>query len=150
MIVQACLKTAAGRWHLPLPSAGGTRSRRGGGGPGRAHEIHLHVRGAGGRESLAPADVDTTNAALRAAVPGTLIGISTGAWIEGDDDRRLAYMADWRELPDYASVNLSEPGAPAVIERLRRLGVGIEAGLAQLRTPSAWFAWASSRSAFAC
>jgi uncharacterized protein (DUF849 family) len=97
-----------------------------------AHEIHLHVRGAGGRESLAPADVDTTNAALRAAVPGTLIGVSTGAWIEGDDDRRLAYMADWRELPDYASVNLSEPGAPAVIERLRRLGVGVEAGLASV------------------
>ena len=39
-------------------------------------------------------------------------------------------MATWRELPDYASVNLSEPGAPAVMERLRRMGIGIEAGLA--------------------
>ena len=95
-------------------------------------EIHLHVRVPSGRESLAPADVDATMAAVRAAVPGTLVGISTGAWIERDDDRRLAYMAAWRELPDYASVNLSEPGAPAVIERLHRLGVGIEAGLASV------------------
>ena len=47
-------------------------------------------------------------AAIRAAIPGTLVGISTGAWIERDDDRRLAHMAAWRELPDYASVNLSE------------------------------------------
>ena len=95
-----------------------------------AHEIHLHVRSPDGRESLAPADVDATMAAIRAAIPGTLVGISTGAWIERDDDRRLAYMATWRELPDYASVNLSELGAPAVIERLHRMGVGIEAGLA--------------------
>ena len=95
-----------------------------------AHEIHLHVRRPDGRESLAPADVDATMAAVRAAIPGTLVGISTGAWIERDDDRRLAYMAAWRELPDYASVNLSELGAPAVIERLHRMGIGIEAGLA--------------------
>ena len=33
-------------------------------------------------------------------------------------------------MPDYASVNLSEKNAPAVIERLHRSGIGIEAGLA--------------------
>src|SRR5690606_17225658 len=51
-------------------------------------------------------------------------------WIERDDGRRLAMIASWRALPDHASVNLSEPGAPAVIEALRRRGVAVEAGLA--------------------
>lgn len=66
---------------------------------------------------------------MRAALPGTLIGISTQAAIERDDDRRLACIAGWREPPDYTSVNLSEAGAPAVIERLHRRGIGIEAGV---------------------
>ena len=132
MIVQACLNGARPQgWHRNLPTtpaaiaadAAATVSAG-------AHELHLHVRAPDGRESLAPADVDATMAAVRAAVPGTLVGISTGEWIERDEDLRLAYLAGWRNLPDYASVNLSEPGAPAVIERLSRLGVGIEAGLA--------------------
>jgi uncharacterized protein (DUF849 family) len=76
--------------------------------------------------------VDATITALRERVPGTLIGISTGAWIERDDDRRLVMIDGWRELPDHASVNLNEPGAPAVIERLCRRGVGVEAGLASV------------------
>jgi uncharacterized protein (DUF849 family) len=73
-----------------------------------------------------------TITALRGRSPGTLIGISTGARIEGDDDRRLAMIDGWRELPDHASVNLNEPGAPAVIERLYRRGVRVEAGLASV------------------
>jgi uncharacterized protein (DUF849 family) len=76
--------------------------------------------------------VDATITALRDRLPGTLIGISTGAWIERDDDRRLVMIDGWRELPDHASVNLKEPGAPAVIERLYRRGVGVEAGLASV------------------
>jgi uncharacterized protein (DUF849 family) len=68
--------------------------------------------------------------ALKTALPGTLIGISTAAWIEKDDDRLLAYIGRWSVLPDYASVNLGEKNAPAVIERLHRSGIGIEAGLA--------------------
>ena len=132
MIVQACLNgTRQPGSHPRLPTdPAGLAADAAAVVQAGAHEIHLHVRGADGRESLAPADVDATVAAVRAAIPGTLVGISTGAWIERDDDRRLAYMATWRELPDYASVNLSEPGAPAVIERLHRMGVGIEAGLA--------------------
>ncbi len=38
----------------------------------------------------------------------------------------------WKELPDYASVNLSETDAPAVMELLRDRGVGVEAGLASV------------------
>ena len=96
-----------------------------------ACELHIHIRDQSGLESLQPDHVDATLGALKAGFPGTLIGISTGAWIEKDDDRLLAHMARWRILPDYASVNLGEKNAPALIERLRRLGVAVEAGLAQ-------------------
>ena len=132
MIVQACLNGARPHGYhprLPITAAGlagdAAAAVRAGAG-----EIHLHVRGGDGRESLAPADLDATMAALRAAVPGTLVGVSTGEWIERDEDRRLAHIAAWRELPDHASVNLSEPGAPAVAELLHRRGIAIEAGLA--------------------
>jgi uncharacterized protein (DUF849 family) len=64
-------------------------------------------------------------------VQACLNGIITGAWIEKSDDRLLEYVARWSVLPDYASMNLSEKNAPALIERLHRLGVAVEAGLAQ-------------------
>lgn len=94
-----------------------------------ANEIHVHMRGDDGRESLSPAVVDPLIARLRAAIPGTLIGVSTGSWIERDHDRRLSHIAGWQEPPDYASVNLLEAGAPEVIDRLRRQGISIEAGV---------------------
>jgi uncharacterized protein (DUF849 family) len=134
MIVQACLNGArAPDYHPCLPVsiealvADGSATIKAG-----AAELHLHVRGPDGVESLAPEQVDATITTLRERLPGTLIGISTGAWIERDDDRRLVMIGGWRELPDHASVNLTEPGAPAVIERLHRLGVGVEAGLASV------------------
>jgi uncharacterized protein (DUF849 family) len=76
--------------------------------------------------------MDRTILALRRACPGTLIGVSTGAWIENDDERTLAAIAGWSELPDYASVNLSEKAAPEIMQRLRQRGIGIEAGLASV------------------
>ena len=96
-----------------------------------ASELHIHVRDENGLESLHPKWVDATMRALKAQLPGTLIGISSGAWIEQNDDRVLEYVARWSVLPDYVSVNLSEKNAPALIERLHRLGVAVEAGLAQ-------------------
>ena len=132
MILQACLNGArAPGWHPALPLTAealaddGHACVRAG-----AAELHVHVRGSDGRESLAPADVDRTVGALRARLPGTLIGISTGAWIEPDIERRLACIDGWRRPPDHASVNFGEDGAPQVVERLRAKGVAIEAGLA--------------------
>lgn len=132
MIVQACINGArpAG-YHPRLPltaeamaidaaaciSAG-------------AAELHIHPRGPDGRESLSA--VDETVRAVREACPGTLIGVSTGAWIEGDAARTRDSIAAWRERPDYASVNLSEPDAPAVIALLHHMGIGVEAGLASV------------------
>lgn len=95
-----------------------------------ASELHIHVRDQNGLESLKPEHVDATMRALKSQLPGTLIGVSTGAWIESDDDRTLAYVSRWTVLPDYASVNLGERNAPALIERLHHLHIAVEAGLA--------------------
>jgi uncharacterized protein (DUF849 family) len=98
-----------------------------------ANEIHLHVRDADGHEALDTTSVAETIVKVRKAVPGTLIGISTGEWIEGTDEGTLAAIRDWTELPDYASVNLGEPKALDIMRLLSARGVGIEAGVASQR-----------------
>ncbi|TPM34439.1 3-keto-5-aminohexanoate cleavage protein [Mesorhizobium sp. B2-3-5] len=130
MIVQACINGARPRdFHPALPlTARAMASDAAACVAAGAAELHIHPRGGDGRESLAA--VDATVLAVRGACPGTLIGVSTGAWIENDVARTREAIAGWRELPDYASVNLSEADAPAVMELLRQRGVGIEAGLA--------------------
>lgn len=130
MIVQACLNGARpADWHKRLPltpeamAEDAVRCVAAG-----AAELHVHPRDADGRESLFA--VDETVSALRAACPGTLIGVSTGDWIEKDNERTHAAIESWSEPPDYASVNLVEDNAPSVIDALMRRGVGVEAGLA--------------------
>ncbi|SFU20661.1 3-keto-5-aminohexanoate cleavage protein [Sedimentitalea nanhaiensis] len=147
MIVQACLNGARPiDYHPRLPltiEAMATEARAcilAGAG-----EIHVHPRGAQRKESLAA--VDDTIRALRAACPGSLIGVSTGAWIENDEKQTREQIAAWRELPDYASVNLSEPDADAVMELLLSVGVGIEAGLASVADADRFVRLASSRRA---
>ncbi len=132
MIVQACINgLREPGFHPALPLTPDAMAQDGAACVAAgAAELHLHARGSDGRETLAPAVMDATVLAVRYACPGTLIGVSTGAWIEGDGRRTLACIGSWGELPDYASVNLAELDAPAVMERLRRRGVGIEAGLA--------------------
>ncbi len=134
MIVQACINGARpSGFHPALPLTVDAMARDAAACiAAGAAELHLHPRGPDGRESLGAAAIDATLAAVRQACPGTLIGVSTGAWIEGDERRTLAAISGWRELPDYASVNLEEPGAPAVMHLLHQRGVGIEAGLASV------------------
>ncbi|MEP6567261.1 MAG: 3-keto-5-aminohexanoate cleavage protein [Mesorhizobium sp.] len=134
MIVQTCLNGArCADFHPDLPLDADAVARDGAACVAAgAAELHVHARGLDGRESLAPAAMDRTMLALRRACPGTLIGVSTGAWIENDDLNTLVTIAGWRELPDYASVNLSEAAAPLVMESLRQRGIGVEAGLASI------------------
>lgn len=132
MIVQACINGARPfDYHpaLPLTVEAMARDSAASVAAGAA-EIHLHARAADGRESLAA--VDETIRLVRRACPGTLLGVSTGAWIENDQRRTRDYIAVWRVLPDYASVNLSEPDSPAIIDLLHGMGVGVEAGLASV------------------
>ncbi len=134
MIVQACLNGArAPGFHPALPTTPDALVADAGAAVAAgAAEIHLHIRGDDGRETLDPGTVDRTIRALRHRLPGTFIGVSTGAWIEKDDAHRLALIAGWSEPPDYASVNLGEADAPALFRLLTEKHIGVEAGLANV------------------
>jgi len=130
MIVQACINGARrSDFHPKLPlTVDAMANDAAACVAAGAAELHIHPRGGDGRENLSA--VDATILAVRRACPGTLVGVSTGAWIEKDEAKTRSAIAGWRELPDYASVNLSENDAPAVIALLQARGVGVEAGLA--------------------
>jgi uncharacterized protein (DUF849 family) len=93
-----------------------------------AFAVHLHPRRADGRETLDPAPCGEAVAAIRSACPGLPTGLSTGAWIEPDPDRRLTLALGWDPRPDFVSVNVHEPGAVALMRALAEVGIGVEAG----------------------
>ncbi|MCW3015809.1 MAG: hypothetical protein JWO02_2901 [Solirubrobacterales bacterium] len=92
-----------------------------------ARAVHVHPRDDDGYERLHADVVDRVVVGIREGceVP---VGVSTGAWIEPDLGRRLELIRAWR-APDYASVNLSEPGAARIMQALLEAGIGIEAGV---------------------
>jgi uncharacterized protein (DUF849 family) len=94
-----------------------------------AGAIHFHVRAVDGRESLDPDDVATALTAVRSAIPGTPVGVSTGAWILRNAELRQKMVSRWTVLPDFASVNFKEDGAVPLAEMLLSRGVALEAGL---------------------
>ncbi len=94
-----------------------------------ADSLHVHSRDKAGAESLAPDDVAATLNAIREACPGLEVGISTAEYIEPDLPRLLTLMKAWTVLPDFVSVNLSEPGIEQVIDVMVRKNVGLEAGI---------------------
>jgi uncharacterized protein (DUF849 family) len=94
-----------------------------------AGAIHVHPRASDGRESLDGDAVGAAVNAVRGAVPQTPIGVTTGAWVEPDPERRIALIDHWPVRPDFASVNFSEDGAARTSEILLAHGVGVEAGL---------------------
>jgi uncharacterized protein (DUF849 family) len=129
MLLQACLngsRKAGEHPALPLSAeelaADAVACVRAGAG-----SIHLHPRDGDGRESLEPSLIDRVARDVRGAC-GVEVGVATGAWVETDPERRAALVAQWKK-PDYASVNLSEPGATRVMKALRDAGIGVEAGV---------------------
>ena len=101
-----------------------------------ANAIHLHVRSTSSdvslhseKESLYAEDVARTLLAVRSVSPNSQIGVSTGAWILPDPTARLQAVTAWDVLPDFASVNFSEDGAPELARLLLSRGVDVEAGL---------------------
>jgi uncharacterized protein (DUF849 family) len=100
-----------------------------------AEAVHLHPRDQDGAESLDAADVGAAVAAVRAACPGTPVGVSTGLWITGGDVAgRRQLVRGWAELPseakpDFASVNVSEDGFAELVGELGPAGIDVEAGV---------------------
>ncbi len=100
-----------------------------------AEAVHLHARGGDSAESVHAGDVGAAVTAVRAACPGTPVGVSTGLWItRGDVAARQAAVAGWAALdagarPDFASVNVSEDGWVGVAGSLGAAGIAVEAGV---------------------
>ena len=68
---------------------------------------------------------------MRAAIPAP-VGVTTGLWaVGGDAARRMSLVGRWAgpDRPDFASVNLSEPGAAELAALLASLGISVEAGI---------------------
>jgi len=94
-----------------------------------ATDLHVHPKTADGKDTLEPDVVAAVVQAVRDAVPGVPVGVTTGAWAEADPLRRVELVRAWVVLPDHASVNWHETGADIVAKALLDRGIGVEAGL---------------------
>ncbi|MFD0385223.1 3-keto-5-aminohexanoate cleavage protein [Streptomyces stramineus] len=94
-----------------------------------AEAVRLHPRTLDGGDTLDAGAVAEALLAVRAAVPGIPVGVSTGARSVPDARRRAALVRAWTVLPDHASVDWHEDGADLVARALWERGVGIEAGV---------------------
>lgn len=103
-----------------------------------AGAIHVHPKGGAGRDSLAAGDVARWLSAMRDACPGVPIGATTGAWAAPEVRSRLAAIAEWTHLPDFASVNWHEDGADEVAALLLSRGVEVEAGVWNAEGAELW------------
>jgi uncharacterized protein (DUF849 family) len=131
-VVKACLNGARTREeHAAVPrsaaelAADAVAVRRAG-----AFAVHVHPRDAGGAETLRARECDAAVAAIRKAVPGVPVGVSTAEAIDPDPFARAAAVGAWRERPDFVSVNLSELGWMGIVRAALHAGIGVEAGLA--------------------
>lgn len=96
-----------------------------------AGAFHLHPRDDSGAQTLEAEHVLAAVAAVRAAT-GSPVGVTTGIWtVDGHVQRRQKLVERWTgpDRPDYASVNMNEPGIEQLAELLTKLGIGIEAGV---------------------
>jgi uncharacterized protein (DUF849 family) len=95
-----------------------------------AGALHVHPRGPDRRDTLEPSLVAATVSAIRGTCPDTPLGLTTGLWAAGGDPAlRLRLVREWSVLPDYVSVNVSEPGFFELCSVLVSRGVGLEAGV---------------------
>jgi len=106
-----------------------------------ARALHVHAKDGSGADTLDAATVAGVLDAVRHRLPGTPVGLTTGAWTAPDPGERLAAVRAWDALPDFASVNWHEPGAPEVAAALLDKGIGVEAGLFTPEAVRAWRAW---------
>lgn len=131
MAVKACLnggRTRSEHPAVPLTAselaADAIAVRRAG-----AFAVHVHPRTAGGAQTMNAAACDAAVGAIRAAVPGVPVGLSTSEAIARDPFARAAAVKTWRHPPDFVSVNFSELGWAGIVRAALHAGIGVEAGL---------------------
>jgi uncharacterized protein (DUF849 family)/SAM-dependent methyltransferase len=100
-----------------------------------AEAVHIHPRDRHGAQSLAAEDVGAAVIAIRHACPALPVGVTTGLWVaDGDPAARQQAVTAWADLdraarPDFASINVGEPGVAELADTLRGAGIGVEAGV---------------------
>jgi uncharacterized protein (DUF849 family) len=135
MAIKACLNGARTRdEHPAVPQtpaelAADARAVRQAG----AFAVHVHPRDARGAQTLAAKHCDAAVAAIRKAVPGLPVGLSTAEFIDPDPFARAAAVKAWRTAPDFVSVNFGELGWAGIVRAAQHAGIGVEAGLATPR-----------------
>jgi uncharacterized protein (DUF849 family) len=131
-VVKACLNGGRSRAeHTAVPQTPGELAAdalavRGAG----AFAVHVHPRDASGAQTLRARECGDAVVAIRRAVPGLPIGLSTAEAIDPDPFARAAAVQSWRERPDFVSVNLSELGWAGIVRAALHAGIAVEAGLA--------------------
>jgi uncharacterized protein (DUF849 family) len=132
MAVKACLNGARARSEhpavplTPAELASDAISVRQAG----AFAVHVHPRDDGGIETMKARACDAAVAAIRAAVPGMPVGLSTSEAIDPDPFARAAAIQTWRRAPDFVSVNVSELGWSGIVRAALHADIAVEAGLA--------------------
>ncbi|GAA1657656.1 3-keto-5-aminohexanoate cleavage protein [Actinoplanes couchii] len=135
--VKACLNGGRRRdEHPAVPiTAGQLASEAAAAVAAGAEALHVHPRDQSGEQSVWADDVGAAVTAVRQRCPGVPLGVTTGLWIsDGDAGKRLAAVRRWGELPpaarpDFASVNVSEPGFAELVDVLEQAGIAVEAGV---------------------
>ncbi|WP_396885570.1 3-keto-5-aminohexanoate cleavage protein [Mycobacterium sp. SMC-8] len=105
-----------------------------------ARAVHMHPKDAEGADSLLAGEVDAAVAAVRDALPGLPLGVTTGFWALPDPGQRLRAVQGWSVLPDFASLNWHEPGSPELAELLLGRGLGVEVGIFHAEAAQSWAA----------
>lgn len=105
-----------------------------------ARAVHMHPKNADGVDSLLAGEVDAAVAAVREALPGLPVGVTTGFWALPDPQQRLRAVEGWTVLPDFASLNWHEPGSPELARLLLSRGLGVEVGIFHAEAAQSWAA----------
>jgi uncharacterized protein (DUF849 family) len=103
-----------------------------------AKAVHLHPKTPDGVDSLQPDIVGAAVTAVRHAVPGLPLGVTTGFWALPDAAERRRAVESWEVLPDFASLNWHEPGSPELAEVLLGKGLGVEVGIFHAEAADSW------------
>ena len=96
-----------------------------------AFAVHVHPRDDTGAQTMGARACDAAVAAIRAAVPGVPVGLSTSEAIDPDPFARAAAVRAWRQPPDFVSVNISELGWAGIARAALHSGIAVEAGLSE-------------------
>ncbi|MEW1720024.1 3-keto-5-aminohexanoate cleavage protein [Streptomyces sp. NPDC093109] len=94
-----------------------------------ADVVHLHVRDGEEGQTIRPDALAEVLRAVRAAAPGAVLGTTTGLWTCSGPAERLALVAAWDVLPDFASVAFSEEGAAETAALVVSRGMELESAV---------------------